>query len=54
MTLPPQLLRARRRQGVLYPLFIREPLALLETLVKVYGEHVGRRRRELEETLRDY
>ena len=54
MTLPPQLLRARRRKGVLYPLFIREPLALLETLVKVYGEHVGRRRRELEETLRDY
>jgi predicted nuclease of restriction endonuclease-like RecB superfamily len=52
--LPAELLVARVRRGRLHPLFLRmaeEELYVAEELLRIFGEHVGRRRGELEASL---
>lgn len=53
MTLPPELLRVRRRRGTIRPLYAAEDkLGLARTLISVFKAHVDKRRRELKEALR--
>lgn len=54
--LPAELLVARVRRGRLYPLFLRmaeEELYVAEELLRIFEEHVGRRRGELEASLEE-
>jgi len=54
--LPAELLVARVRRGRLYPLFLRmaeEELYVAEELLRVFEEHVGRKRGELEASLEE-
>jgi predicted nuclease of restriction endonuclease-like RecB superfamily len=51
--LPKALLSVRRSRGRLYPRYaeLEEHLGLASTLIRIYQEHVGRKRGELEEAL---
>ncbi len=54
--LPAELLVARVKRGRLYPLFLRmaeEELYVAEELLRIFEEHVGRRRGELEASLEE-
>ena len=52
MMLPPELIRARRRRGVIRPIYASEAeLSLAKTLVSVYSNHVGGRRGPLDDAL---
>jgi hypothetical protein len=52
MTLPPDLLRARRRKGRITPVYAGEDKAsLAKTLISVYQDHIGKTRAELAEAL---
>jgi predicted nuclease of restriction endonuclease-like RecB superfamily len=42
-----------RRSGVIKPVFIREQLGILDTLIAVYKEHVGKKRGVLNEAVSD-
>jgi len=52
LMLPPELIRARRRRGVIRPVYALEAeLSLAKTLVSVYSDHVGGRRGPLDDAL---
>jgi predicted nuclease of restriction endonuclease-like RecB superfamily len=42
-----------RRKGVIKPIFIREPLGILDTLIEVYKDHVGKKKGDLNEVVSD-
>lgn len=42
-----------RRKGVIKPIFIREPLGILDTLIEVYKDHIGKKRVDLNEVVSD-
>ena len=42
-----------RRSGVIKPVFIREPLGILDTLIAVFKDHVDKKRGELNEIVAD-
>ena len=46
-------IRVFRRKGVIKPIFIREPLGILDTLIAVYKDHVEKKRRQLNERISD-
>ena len=53
MTLPPELIRARRRKGTIRLTYAnKDHLSLSKTLIEVHEVHVGRTRGELNEALR--
>ena len=52
MILPSEVVRVRRRKGVIKPVYASETdVSLTKTLVSVFEEHVGRTRGELKEAL---
>ena len=52
MILPSEVVRVRRRKGVIKPVYASEAdVSLAKTLVSVFEEHVGRTRGELKEAL---
>lgn len=53
MSLPFEHIRYYRRNGRIKPVFIREPLGILDTLIEVYSDHVDKKRGELEDVLAD-
>ena len=54
MILPSEVIRVRRRKGILRPVYASEAeVSLAKTLVSVFEEHVGRTRGEMGESLRD-
>jgi predicted nuclease of restriction endonuclease-like RecB superfamily len=42
-----------RRKGFIKPIFIREPIGILDTLIEVYKDHIGKKKGELNEVLSD-
>jgi len=46
-------MRVYRRKGIIKPVYIREPIAIIETLIEVYKDHVNQKRGALKETLSD-
>lgn len=53
MNLPFEHIRMYRRQGVIKPVFIREPLGILDTLVAVFKDHREKKRGLLNEVVSD-
>ena len=53
MNLPFEHIRMYRRQGVIKPVFIREPLGILDTLIAVFKDHREKKRGPLNETVSD-
>ena len=54
MILPSEVVRVRRRKGVIKPVYASEAEeSLAKTIVSVFEEHVGRTRGELKEALGD-
>ncbi len=53
MNLPFEHIRMFRRSGVIKPVFIREPLGILDTLIEVFKDHVDKKRGALDETVGD-
>ena len=53
MNLPFEHIRMYRRQGVIKPVFIREPLGILDTLIAVFRDHVEKKRGALNEVVSD-
>ena len=53
MNLPFEHIRMYRRQGVIKPVFIREPLGILDTLIAVFKDHREKKRGQLNEVVSD-
>ena len=53
MMLPLDLVRARRRKGVIKPIYLEGKTGLLETLIAVYNDHVEQKRGALSSALND-
>ena len=53
MNLPFEHIRMYRRQGVIKPVFIREPLGILDTLIAVFKDHREKKRGLLNEVVSD-
>jgi len=53
VNLPFEHIRMYRRQGVIKPVFIREPLGILDTLIAVFKDHREKKRGPLNETVSD-
>lgn len=53
MNLPFEHIRMYRRQGVIKPVFIREPLGILDTLIAVFKDHMDKKRGELNAVVSD-
>ncbi|TFH16413.1 DUF790 family protein [Candidatus Bathyarchaeota archaeon] len=53
MSLPFEHIRVFRREGVIKPVFLREQLGILDTLMMVYTDHRGKKRGELNEVISD-
>ena len=53
MMLPLDLIRARRRKGVIKPIYLEGKTGLLETLIAVYNDHVDQKRGALSTALND-
>jgi predicted nuclease of restriction endonuclease-like RecB superfamily len=53
LMLPLDLIRARRRKGVIKPIYLEGKTGLLETLLAVYHDHVDNKRGELSSALND-
>lgn len=51
--LPFEHIRVFRRKGVIKPIFIREPLGILETLIEVFKDHKNKKRSDLNEAISD-
>ena len=51
--LPLDLIRARRRKGVIKPIYLEGKTGLLETLIAVYNDHVDHKRGALSAALND-
>jgi len=51
--LPAEHLRVHRRGEAIRPLYLEEDTSLAKTMIAVYRDHAGRRRRELAEALSD-
>jgi predicted nuclease of restriction endonuclease-like RecB superfamily len=51
--LPFEHIRVFRRKGVIKPIFIREHLGILDTLIEVFKEHKGKKRGALNEAVSD-
>ena len=51
--LPLDLVRARRRKGVIKPIYLEGKTGLLETLIAVYNDHVEQKRGALSSALND-
>ncbi|MBS7619596.1 DUF790 family protein, partial [Candidatus Bathyarchaeota archaeon] len=52
MTLPLDLLRFRRRKGIVVPLYADETkLSLAKTLISIFEDNLGKKYRELKESL---
>jgi len=53
LNLPFEHIRMYRRQGVIKPVFIREPLGILDTLIAVFKDHREKKRGQLNEVVSD-
>ena len=53
MSIPFEHIRVFRRKGVIKPVFLREPLGILDTLIEVFKDHRDKKRRQLNEILSD-
>lgn len=53
MSIPFEHIRVFRRKGVIKPVFIRELLGILDTLIEVFKDHRDKKRGELNEVLTD-
>ena len=53
MILPFDHIRVFRRKGVIKPVLIREEIGILDTLIEVYRDHVGKKRGALDSVLSD-
>jgi len=53
VNLPFEHIRMYRRQGVIKPVFIREPLGILDTLIAVFKDHREKKRGQLNEVVSD-
>lgn len=53
MILPFEHIRIFRRKGIIKPIFIRENLGILDTLVEVFKEHIGKKKGVLNEAISD-
>ena len=53
MNLPFEHIRMYRRQGVIKPIFIREQLGILDTLIAVFKDHIDKKRGPLNEMVSD-
>ena len=42
-----------RRKGFIKPIFIREPIGILDTLIEIYKDHIGKKKGDLNEVLSD-
>jgi len=51
--LPFEHIRVFRRKGVIKPIFLREPLGILETLIEVFRDHKNKKRADLNEAISD-
>jgi predicted nuclease of restriction endonuclease-like RecB superfamily len=51
--LPFEHIRVFRRKGVIKPIFVREPLGILETLIEVFRDHKNKKRADLNEAISD-
>lgn len=53
MMLPLDLIRARRRKGVIKPIYLEGKTGLLETLIAVYNDHIDQKKGALSTALND-
>lgn len=53
MILPFDHIRVFRRKGVVKPILVREQIGVLDTLIEVYRDHVGKKRGELYSVVSD-
>lgn len=51
MMLPLELIRARRRKGILRPTYLEAKISIAKSLIAVYNGHIERKRGELNEAL---
>ncbi|MFC1803643.1 DUF790 family protein [Thermoproteota archaeon] len=51
LNIPFKNIRIFRRQGVIKPVFLREPLGILDTLIEVYKDHIDKKRGQLNEVV---
>lgn len=53
MILPFEHIRVFRRKEVIKPILVREDIGVLDTLIEVYSDHVGKKRGELDAVVSD-
>jgi predicted nuclease of restriction endonuclease-like RecB superfamily len=53
LSIPLEHIRVFRRKGVIKPIFLREPLGILNTLIEVFKDHKDEKRGQLNEVLSD-